>query len=65
MDIIEFYEGELELLETPEAFKQWLYDMHEEFDLYDVSELLKYYEEIESYEICSIIRDFQKNELNE
>lgn len=60
---LNFYENELDLLDTPELFKKWLYDLHEEFHLYDVSELLKLYEDKEKYDICCIIRLFEIEKL--
>lgn len=61
-DVLVFYEGELDLLETPERFKEWLYAMHETYEFYDISDLLDFYEQKENYLICAILRDFQ-NEI--
>jgi hypothetical protein len=61
LDSVAFYEDDFEL--HPEEFKILLQDMHEEYDLIDVKPLLKFAEELEAYEICIIIKDFEKNVL--
>lgn len=59
---VEFYESDFEA--TPEAFKAFLYDMHKEYCLENVDALLQLAEDLEKYEICRVISDFIKNELN-
>ena len=60
---LEFYEDELDLLETPNELKAYLEEIHKEFDLSDLSDLLRYFEEIEQYEKCSVVVQFA-NENN-
>lgn len=55
---LEFYETELDMLTTPRMLKVYLTEIHEEYDLSDLSDLLRYFEEIEDYEKCATVRDF-------
>lgn len=57
---LEFYEAELEQLKTPLMLKVYLTEIHEEFELTDLSDLIRYFEEIEEYEKCIVVRDFAK-----
>jgi hypothetical protein len=55
---IAFYEEDFLL--HPEEFKILLQDMHDEYDIVDVKPLLEFAIELEAYEICTIIVDFEK-----
>lgn len=61
LDYVEFYEDDFLL--HPEEFKILLNDMHKEFELSDVKPLLEYAEELEAYEICRVIIDFENEHI--
>ena len=58
--VLEFFESDFDLLETPEQLEAYLEEIHEEFDLSDLSSLLNYYEVCEDYEKCAVIVKFAK-----
>lgn len=58
---VEFYDDELNL--PPDEFKELLYELHLEYNLEDVTNLLKHFEEVENYELCRVVKDFQDDEL--
>ena len=58
--ILEFYESDFDLLVTPEQLHEYLKEIHEEFDLSDLSSLLNYFEVCEDYEKCAVVVKFAK-----
>jgi len=65
MGELEFTEEELLLLNSPQEFHKWLYSLHEEVEITDVDELLKFWKEKNNEWNVSTLITFKKYILNE
>lgn len=65
MDDYEILEDDLLLLESPLDFKKWLYSLHEEIEIYDVSGLIDFFlaEGWEAHVV--VLNEFKKHINNE
>lgn len=60
---IEFTEFELNAFESPEHLYEYMCELHEEHEIYDITELLTYYLEQERYDMYSALLIFKQNFL--
>ena len=56
---LEFTQEELNLLETPQEFSVFLESLHEEYDLYDLTELYDFFYYQNKIEHCEVIHQFK------
>ena len=64
-EIVIFTEEELMLLEDSSDFSKFLYSLHEEIEIYDVTEMYEFYLEIGWLEHCMVLLEFEKMIDNE
>ena len=63
MGDLEFSEYELTLLDDASDFKKFLYSLHEEYDVYELKELIAFYKDLGWNDHVDVILEFEKNTL--
>jgi hypothetical protein len=63
MGDLEFSEYELTLLDDASDFKKFLYSLHEEYDVYELNELITFYKDLGWNDHVDVILEFEKNTL--
>ena len=63
MGDLEFSEYELTLLDDASDFKKFLYSLHEEYDVYELNELIAFYKDLGWNDHVDVILEFEKNTL--
>lgn len=61
----EILEDDLLLLESPLDFQKWLYSLHEEIDIYDISELIDFFLAKGWFAHVVVLNEFEKRINNE
>jgi len=64
MDYIEINSDELYLFENSNEFLLWLIELHEEYELEDITELKKLVVELEMYDFYLSCKEFEENYMH-
>jgi hypothetical protein len=64
MGYIEMNENELYLFDSPNHFKEWLIELHNEYDLEEIEELKQLVIDLEMHDFYLVCKEFEQNYLN-
>jgi hypothetical protein len=64
MDYIEINEDELYLFDDANHFKQWLVELHNEYELEEIEELKQLIVDLEMHEFYLVCKEFEQQYLN-